>query len=76
MPASRIAFAIGDLVSSIQGLRSRDDQPEIAVTLDWQSYCAVLRELAHHTNLGTAHPDTTPAFTFGGMRITGKRPNV
>jgi hypothetical protein len=55
MPASRLVFALRDLVSEVRDLTTGD--PEIALTLDPKSYRAVIAEIGSHVGVHGTMPD-------------------
>lgn len=68
MPPSRIAFAIGDLLSEIGRLLPKDATSEIHLTLDAETYSRVRRELKSYGGV-VAVDGEAEAFKFAGLVI-------
>lgn len=74
MPASRIAFAIGDLISEIKALLPRDAGMKAELRLDPVSYGRVKGELENHYGQQMVHDPRYQmpgdGFKLGGLTIS------
>lgn len=71
MPASRITFAIGDLVAEIKRLVPTAEMPPIELRLDEPTFMGVVGEVEHHygDKLERHFVYGDCAVNFGGLRI-------
>ena len=76
MPASRIAFAIGDLMDEIRRLMPQDAEIVAELRLDPNAYKRVTAELAHHFGKELTRTPIVQAggggefVKIGGLRIS------
>jgi hypothetical protein len=74
MPASRIVFALNDLIEEIGRLAgSSDAPPKGSLTLDPEAYSAVKAEVANHFN-GPVTEAVPGRFTFKGLDVICEAP--
>lgn len=73
MPASRITFAIGDLVAEIKRLVPDQESPAVELRLDEPTFMAVVAEIEHHYGDQLVRKEAVlfgdAAVEFGGVRI-------